>query len=76
MGKCIRQKTVQALLAAFIAILVQMLGPWAVALPLLVLTPKIAVEISRGVCYDNGRKEGITNAVSQKDGAVLPLLPL
>ena len=76
MGKCIRQKTVQALLAAVIAILVQMLGPWAVALPLLVLTPKIAVEISGGVCYDNGRKEGITHAVSQKDGAVLPLLPL
>lgn len=76
MGKCIRQKTVQALLAAVIAILVQMIGPWAVALPLLMLIPKIAVEISRGVCYDNGRKEGITHAVSQKDGAVLPLLPL
>ena len=76
MGKCIRQKSVQALLAAVIAILVQMIGPWAVALPLPVLIPKIAVEISRGVCYDNGRKEGITNAVSQKDGAVLPLLPL
>ena len=76
MGKCIRQKTIQALLAAVIAILVQMIGPWAVALPLLVLIPKIAVEISRVVCYDNGRKEGITNAVSQKDGAVLPLLPL
>ena len=76
MGKCIRQKTVQALLAAVIAILVQMIGPWAMALPLLVLIPKIAVEISGGVCYDIGRKEGITNAVSQKDGAVLPLLPL
>ena len=76
MGKCIRQKTVQALLAAVIAILVQMIGPWAIALPLPVLIPKIAVEISGGVCYDNGRKEGITNAVSQKDGAVLPLLPL
>ena len=76
MGKCIRQKTIQALLAAGIAILVQMIGPWAIALPLPVLIPKIAVEISRGMCYDNGRKEGITNAVSQKDGAVLPLLPL
>lgn len=76
MGKCIRQKTVQALLAAAIAILVQSIGPWAMALPLPVLIPKIAVEISRGVCYDKGRKEGITNAVSQKDGAVLPLLPL
>ena len=76
MGKCIRQKTVQALLAAVIAILTQSFGLWAIALPLLVLIPKIAVEISRGVCYDNGRKEGITNAVSQKDGAVLPLLPL
>ena len=76
MGKCIRQKTVQALLAAAIAILTQSVGLWAIALPLPVLIPKIAVEISRGVCYDNGRKEGITNAVSQKDGAVLPLLPL
>lgn len=76
MGKCIRQKTIQALLAAVIAILTQRFGPWAMALPLPVLIPKIAVEISRGVCYDNGRKEGITNAVSQKDGAVLPLLPL
>ena len=76
MGKCVRQKTFQALLAAVIAILVQMIGPCAIALPLPVLIPKIAVEISRGVCYDNGRKEGITNAVSQKDGAVLPLLPL
>lgn len=76
MGKCIRQKTIQALLAAVIAILTQRFGPWAMALPLPVLIPKIAVEISRGVCYDNGRKEGITHAVSQKDGAVLPLLPL
>ena len=76
MGKCIRQKTVQALLAAVIAILTQQFGPWAIALPLPVLIPKIAVEISGGVCYDNERKEGITNAVSQKDGAVLPLLPL
>lgn len=76
MGKCIRQKTIQALLAAFIAILTQSFGPWAIALPLLVLIPKIAVEISGVVCYDNGRKEGITHAVSQKDGAVLPLLPL
>ena len=76
MGKCILQKTVQSLLAAVIAILVQMIGLWAMALPLPVLIPKIAVEISGGVCYDNGRKEGITNAVSQKDGAVLPLLPL
>lgn len=76
MGTCIRQKTIQALLAAVIAILVQIIDPWAIALPLLVLIPKIAVEISRGVCYDNERKEGITNAVSQKDGAVLPLLPL
>ena len=75
-SKCIRQKTVQALLAAIIAILTQKFGSWAMALPLLVLIPKIAVEISRGVCYDNGRKEGITHAVSQKDGAVLPLLPL
>ena len=76
MGKCIRQKTVQALLAAVAAILVQIIGPWAMAIPLPVLIPKIAVEISRGVCYDNERKEGITHAVSQKDGAVLPLLPL
>jgi hypothetical protein len=76
MVKCIRQKTVQALLAAAIAILTQSFGLWAIALPLLVLIPKIAVEISGGVCYDNGRKEGITHAVSQKDGAVLPLLPL
>ena len=71
-----RERAISFILAAVIAILTQSVGLWAIALPLLVLIPKIAVEISRGVCYDNGRKEGITNAVSQKDGAVLPLLPL
>ena len=60
MGKCIRQKSLQALLAGGLALLTASLGPWALALPALVLIPKIAVEISGGVWYHNRRKEGIT----------------
>lgn len=59
MGKCLRQKSLQALLAGMLAILFQRLGPWALALPALALIPKIALEISGGVWYHIGRKEGI-----------------
>lgn len=60
MGRCILQKTVQALLAGLLALLTAPLGHWALALPALMLIPKIAVEISGGVWYHNRRKEGIT----------------
>ena len=76
MGRCICQKLLQAFLAALLAGMIQMLGAWALVIPVGALIPKIAVAISGGVWYHSGRKEGITHAVSQKDGAVLPLLPL
>lgn len=58
MSTCIAQKTLQAILTAALALLIEY-SPWALFLPPALLFAKLAVEIPGRMVYNSPRKEGI-----------------